>query len=106
MIEGEVRWRQSVMVVERRVQWREKHNGGKSVMDGEAQWREKQDGGIAQWREKCNGGSECDKWRNPMEGGSAMEGEHSQREKCIEGGRTMEGEREGHQGRATGNRDR
>ena len=37
---------------------------------------------------------------------SVMEGERSQREKLIEGGSVMEGEREGHQGRATGNRDR
>ena len=48
--------------------------------------------GEAQWREKPNEGNEHDKWRTPMEDGSTMEGECSQREKCIEGGSMMEGE--------------
>ncbi len=41
-----------------------------------------------------------------MEGGSAMKGERSQREKHIEGGSAMKGEREGQQGWVTGLGDR
>ena len=55
-----------------------KRNEGRSAMEG-----------------KGNGGSEHDKWRNPMEGESAMEWECSQREKRIEGGSMMEGGEKG-----------
>ena len=79
-------------MMEGKVQWREKHNGGRSKMEAEPME------GEVQWREKRNEGSKHDKWRNPMEDGSAMEGECNQREKCVEGGSAMEGEREGHQG--------
>ncbi len=50
----------------------------------------------------CSLGSERDEWRHPMEGGSMMEGEISQREKCVEEGSAMEG---GRRATGMGNRD-